>query len=58
MTFRGWTYPLQDYAAALEDAGFAIQTIREPQPASDSHYQQWRDLPLFMNVRAVKSQSV
>lgn len=54
MTFRGWTYTLQDYAAALEDAGFAIETIREPQPASNSRYQKWRELPLFMNVRAVK----
>lgn len=54
MTFRGWTYTLEDYAVALEDAGFAIETIREPKPASDSRYLQWRKVPLFMNVRAVK----
>ncbi len=28
MTFRGWTSTLEDYAVALEDAGFAIETIR------------------------------
>ena len=54
MTFRGWTYTLEDYAIALEDAGFTIETIREPKPTSDRHYQRWRELPLFMNVRAVK----
>lgn len=54
MTFRGWTYTLEDYAVALEDAGFAIETIREPKPASDSRYLPWRKVPLFMNVRAVK----
>jgi ubiquinone/menaquinone biosynthesis C-methylase UbiE len=57
MTFRGWTYTLEDYAVALDDAGIAIETIREPRPASDSRYGQWRTLPLFMNVRAVKRQS-
>lgn len=54
MTFRGWTYTLEDYAVALEDGGFAIETIREPKPARDTRYRQWRALPLFMNVRAVK----
>jgi ubiquinone/menaquinone biosynthesis C-methylase UbiE len=54
MTFRGWTYTLEDYAFALNDAGFAIELIREPRPTSDSRYQRWSELPLFMNVRAVK----
>lgn len=54
MTFRGWTHTLEDYAVALHDAGFAIQIIREPTPASDSRYQRWSKLPLFMNVRAVR----
>ncbi|HUF33937.1 MAG TPA: class I SAM-dependent methyltransferase [Acidimicrobiales bacterium] len=54
MTFRGWTYTLEDYAVALEDAGFAIEAIREPKPVGDDRYQQWGDLPLFMNVRAVR----
>lgn len=54
MTFRGWTHTLQDYAVALHDAGFAIEVIREPTPTSNVHYQRWSQLPLFMNVRAVK----
>ena len=54
VTFRGWTYTLEDYAVALQEAGFAIETIREPIPATDSRYAQWRQLPLFMNGRGVK----
>jgi SAM-dependent methyltransferase len=54
MTFRGWTYTLEDYALALNDAGFAIEVIREPKPTSASRYERWSELPLFMNVRAVK----
>lgn len=54
MTFRGWTYTLEDYALALGDAGFAIEVTREPIPTPDSRDQRWADLPLFMNVRAVK----
>jgi hypothetical protein len=54
MTFRGWTYTLEDYAVALDDAGFAIEVIREPVPVSGSRYHRWSALPLFMNVRAVK----
>jgi SAM-dependent methyltransferase len=54
MTFRGWTYTLEDYALALSDAGFAIEVIREPMPASDRRFRRWSLLPLFMNVRARK----
>lgn len=54
MTFRGWTYTLDDYAVALEGAGFTIETIREPTPVSASRFQEWRELPLFMNIRAIK----
>jgi SAM-dependent methyltransferase len=54
MTFRGWTYTLEDYALALNDAGFAIEVIREPTPTPDSRYRRWSELPLFMNVRAVR----
>jgi SAM-dependent methyltransferase len=54
ITCRGWTYTLEDYAVALNDAGFVIDVIREPTPISDTRYQHWSDLPLFMNVRAVK----
>lgn len=54
MTFRGWTYTLQDYAVALNDAGFAIEVIREPTPSSNSRFHRWSKVPLFMNVRAVR----
>src|SRR2546429_1011407 len=51
MTFRGWTYTLEDYALALERAGFVIQTIREPRPdPAAERYQRWQRVPLFMNV--------
>jgi ubiquinone/menaquinone biosynthesis C-methylase UbiE len=56
MTFRGWTYTLEDYAIALSDAGFAIEIIREPVPISapEGRYRRWSAVPQFMNVRAVK----
>ncbi len=34
MTFRGWAYPLEAYARALEDAGLLVEAIREPRFAS------------------------
>lgn len=54
MTFRGWTYTLEQYALALDEAGFAIEVIRETTSISTSRYNRWSTLPLFMNVRAVK----
>jgi SAM-dependent methyltransferase len=54
MTFRGWTYTLEDYAVALHDAGFAIEVVREPIATAASGGERWSQLPLFMNVRAVK----
>ena len=30
MQFAGWAYPLEGYFRALEDAGFAIEALREP----------------------------
>ena len=57
MTFRGWTYALEDYASALTAAGFAIDMIREPTPMpTATRHHRWTRIPLFMNVRAVKSQ--
>ena len=55
MTFRGWTYALEDYARALENAGLQIAILREPRPsASGTKYARWRSVPLFLNFRAVK----
>jgi SAM-dependent methyltransferase len=58
MTFRGWTYSLEHYARALEGAGFRVEVIREPIPTSGTaKYDQWRRVPLFLNFRAIKSES-
>lgn len=56
MTFHGWSYALQDYAVAFEEAGLIIETLREPVPfAPPSRYEQWQRLPMFLHLRAVKS---
>jgi ubiquinone/menaquinone biosynthesis C-methylase UbiE len=55
MTFRGWTYSLEDYSRAMEDAGLRIEAIREPKPADSSgRYDRWLALPQFMFIRAMK----
>ncbi len=56
MTFRGWTHSLEHYAVALEGAGLHLETMREPRPIGESgRYERWRDIPLFLYFRAVKS---
>jgi hypothetical protein len=56
MTFRGWTYSLEDYAVALEGAGLRIEAMREPRPSGASQrFLQWQRVPLFLSVRAVKA---
>ena len=59
MTFHGWTYPLEDYMRALEEAGFLIECVREPVPSAEQARQRpslerWRRLPLFLFIRAVR----
>jgi SAM-dependent methyltransferase len=55
MTFRGWTYPLEAYFAALERAGLLVEALIEPRPPqSAANYSRWRDVPLFMSFRGVK----
>jgi SAM-dependent methyltransferase len=60
MTFRGWCYPLEDYARALEAARFVIERIREP-AASDAAVaaggdaeRRWQRVPLFLQLLARK----
>jgi SAM-dependent methyltransferase len=56
MTFRGWTYSLEDYAVALEGAGLRIETLREPRPLGAlPRYRRWKRVPMFLLVRAVKA---
>ncbi|MEX1253635.1 MAG: class I SAM-dependent methyltransferase [Dehalococcoidia bacterium] len=59
MTFHGWTYTLEDYVRALEEAGFLIERVREPVPSPEQVKQRpslegWRRLPFFLFIRAVK----
>jgi len=55
MTFRGWSYALEDYAQAFERAGFLIETMREPIPDSPiEHLERWTRVPMFLHIRAVR----
>jgi SAM-dependent methyltransferase len=55
MHFAGWSQPLEAYAAALEGAGLAITSLREPVPALDagvSGMEKWARMPLFLWLKA------
>ncbi len=55
MHFAGWSMPLEHYATALENAGFAITSLREPVPddaAGRTQLQQWARVPLFLWLKA------
>lgn len=55
MHFAGWSQPLEAYVAALEEAGLAITSLREPVPDySDNreHLKQWTRVPLFLWLKA------
>ena len=59
MTFHSRTHPLEDYARALEDAGFLIERVREPAAppelvAARESYQRWQRVPMFLHLRATK----
>lgn len=55
MTFRGWSYPLEDYLRAFEAAGLLLETLREPLPATTTgHYAKWHRIPMFLTMRLVK----
>ena len=60
ITFRGWCYPLEDYARAFEAAGFVIELLREPAQSDDSVARdpadaRWQRLPNFLFLRAVQA---
>jgi SAM-dependent methyltransferase len=61
MTFDGMAYPLEDYAAALEAAGLAIEAVREPAPAppapDDRDWPRWRRIPMFLMLRCRRPRS-
>jgi hypothetical protein len=54
MHFAGWSQPLEDYVAALEGAGLAITSLREPVPdeTGENHLKQWARVPLFLWLKA------
>jgi SAM-dependent methyltransferase len=55
MHFGGWSQPIEAYAAALEGAGLAITSLREPIPARLDvmpHMQRWTRFPLFLWLKA------
>ena len=59
MHFKGWAYPLETYARAMENAGFVIEAIREPaapeeEPAKNADSVRWARIPLFLMWRARK----
>jgi SAM-dependent methyltransferase len=55
MHFAGWSQPLESYMAALENAGLAITSLREPVPDTahkSSGMQRWTKVPLFLWLKA------
>jgi SAM-dependent methyltransferase len=55
MHFAGWSQPLEAYAGALEEAGLAITSIREPIPdhsEGQEHLKQWTRVPMFLWLKA------
>ncbi len=60
MHFRGWAYPLETYARALEKNGLEIQAMREPAApaptvAKNPPGARWQRIPVFLMWRAVKT---
>ena len=56
MHFAGWSQPLESYMAALENAGLAITSLREPVPDTadkGSHTERWNKDPLFLWLKAI-----
>jgi SAM-dependent methyltransferase len=54
MRFAGWMQPLESYAAALEAAGLAITSIREPAAGrgGPDNMQRWKRWPMFLWLMA------
>jgi SAM-dependent methyltransferase len=55
MHFAGWSYPLETYAIALDEAGFAITSMREPisdMAGGRNHMTLWTRMPLFLWLKA------
>jgi ubiquinone/menaquinone biosynthesis C-methylase UbiE len=51
MTFQSFHYSLADYWRAIRDAGFVVDELRE---IYDDAHPLWREVPLFLHLRALK----
>ena len=55
VTFRGWCFSIDDYARALEAAGFVIEALREPRPGAGApSTTRGHRLPIFLMMRVLK----
>lgn len=57
MHFAGWSQPFEAYTAALEEAGLAITSLREPLPdisEDASPLKRWKRIPMFLWLKARK----
>lgn len=59
MHFTGWAYPLEAYFKAMENAGLAVEALREPGVddstiVKDPSEERWRRIPNFLMWRSVK----
>src|SRR5215468_8298317 len=55
MHFAGWSQPLESYMAALEKAGLAVTSLREPVPDTadkGNHTKRWNKVPFFLWLKA------
>jgi ubiquinone/menaquinone biosynthesis C-methylase UbiE len=55
MHSAGWSQPLEAYMMALEKAGFAVTSLREPIPdksQGQGRLKQWTRVPLFLCLKA------
>jgi SAM-dependent methyltransferase len=55
MHFAGWSQPLENYASALEAAGFVIASLKEPKPTlggTDERLRQFERVPHFLWMKA------
>jgi ubiquinone/menaquinone biosynthesis C-methylase UbiE len=55
MTFRGWSYSLEQYVAAVSGAGFVIESMKEPVPQAPTEIlRRWWRVPMFLHIGAVR----
>ena len=58
MTFHSQHRPLEAYFLALEQAGFVVETLREPRvpdhAVASERSRRWQRLPLFLHLRAFR----